>query len=91
MTPETATTKPYFIVFAALLALTLLTTGVAYVNLGPFSAAVALTIAVIKASLVMIFFMHLAHSKYLTRVFAGAGLLWLIHMLIFTLSDYLTR
>ena len=91
MTQETATTKPYFIVFAALLALTLLTTGVAYVNLGPFSAAVALTIAVIKAALVMIFFMHLGHSKYLTRVFAGAGLLWLAHMLIFTLSDYLTR
>jgi|tagenome__1003787_1003787.scaffolds.fasta_scaffold13514180_1 cytochrome c oxidase subunit IV len=91
MTPETATTKPYFLVFAALLALTLLTTGVAYINLGPFSAAVALTIAVIKASLVMIFFMHLVHSSFLPRVFAGAGILWLLHLLIFTLSDYLTR
>jgi caa(3)-type oxidase subunit IV len=45
----------------------------------------------LKASLVMIYFMHLRHSTFLARVFAGAGVLWLLHFIIFTLSDYLTR
>jgi caa(3)-type oxidase subunit IV len=52
---------------------------------------VALAIALTKAALVMIYFMHLRHSTFLARVFAGAGLIWLLHFIIFTLSDYLTR
>jgi caa(3)-type oxidase subunit IV len=45
----------------------------------------------IKAALVMTYFMHLRHSTFLARVFAGAGLIWLLHFITFTLSDYLTR
>ena len=41
--------------------------------------------------LVMLFFMHLRYSSRLTWVFAGAGVIWLAHLLIFTLADYLTR
>jgi caa(3)-type oxidase subunit IV len=39
----------------------------------------------------MIYFMHLRHSTFLARVFAAAGVLWLLHLFIFTLTDYLTR
>ena len=81
----------YFLVFGALLALTLVTAGVAFINMGPLNTPVALVIALTKAGLVMIYFMHLRHSTFLARVFAGAGVLWLLHFIIFTLSDYLTR
>lgn len=83
--------KTYFLVFGALMVLTLVTTAAAFANLGPLNAPVALAIAMTKASLVMIYFMHLRHSTFLARVFAGAGVLWLLHFIIFTLSDYLTR
>ena len=83
--------KTYFLVFGALLVLTLVTTGVAFIDLGPLNSPVALAIAITKAALVMIYFMHLRHSTFLARVFAGAGVLWLLHFIIFTLSDYLTR
>jgi cytochrome c oxidase subunit 4 len=83
--------RTYFLVFAALIILTLITTGAAYLDLGIFNTPIALAIAITKALLVMLFFMHLRYSDYLTWVFAGAGVLWLFHLLIFTLSDYLTR
>jgi cytochrome c oxidase subunit 4 len=83
--------KTYFLVFGALLVLTLVTTGVAFINLGPLNTPLALAIAMTKAALVAIYFMHLRHSTFLSRVFAGAGLIWLLHFIIFTLSDYLTR
>jgi cytochrome c oxidase subunit 4 len=83
--------KTYFVVFGALILLTFITTGAAYLDLGILNTPLALTIAVAKALLVMIFFMHLRYSDYLTWVFAGAGVLWLLHLLIFMLSDYLSR
>lgn len=85
-------TRVYFTVFAALLGLTALTTGIAFVDLGRVgNVAVALTIAIIKAMLVMLYFMHLRYSSRLTMVFAGAGILWLGIMLVLTLSDYISR
>lgn len=83
--------KRYYATFGALLVLTAVTVGVAYVDLGVLSQPVALAIAVCKASLVMIFFMHLDHSSTLVRIFAGSGLAWLLIMLIYTVADYLTR
>jgi cytochrome c oxidase subunit IV len=90
-TVASAQRKTYFLVFGALLVLTLITTAVAFVDLGLLNTPLALGIALLKASLVMIYFMHLRHSTFLARVFAGAGILWLLHFIIFTLSDYLTR
>jgi cytochrome c oxidase subunit 4 len=81
----------YYWVYGALLAFTLLTVGVAYVNLGPLNIVLALAIAVSKALLVMLFFMHLRYSGRLTWVVVGAGVIWLAHLLIFTLADYFTR
>jgi cytochrome c oxidase subunit 4 len=85
-------TKTYLGVFAALLVLTALTTGVAFVDLGRIgNISVALTIAVVKAVLVMLYFMHLRYSSRLTILFAGAGVYWLGIMLALTLSDYISR
>lgn len=84
--------RGYFAVFTALLALTALTTGVAFIDLGGIgNVAVALTIAVIKAVLVALYFMHLRYSSRLTIIFAGAGIFWLGIMIVLTLSDYLSR
>ena len=86
------TLRTYYFVFGALLALTLLTTGMAFVDLGAhWNIFVALAIAIVKASLVAAYFMHLRHTSKLTLLVAGAGLIWLVHMLVFTFSDYLTR
>jgi cytochrome c oxidase subunit IV len=81
----------YYAVFAALVLLTLLTTGVAFVDLGILNPVVALTIAVCKASLVVLYFMHARYGARLTWVFIGAGVLWLAILVAFTLSDVLTR
>jgi cytochrome c oxidase subunit 4 len=91
MTAHVLSIKTYVGVFAALAMLTALTTAVAYVDLGFFNVIVALTIAVSKALLVVLFFMHLAGSRHRTQVVAGAGILWLLILITFTLSDALTR
>lgn len=91
MADAAAARRTYFLVFGALIVLTLITTGVAFVDLGPFNTPLALTIAISKALLVMIFFMHLNHSGTAIRIFAAAAFLWLLHLFVFTLADYLTR
>jgi len=83
--------KVYLGVFVALLILTLSTYGIAFVDLGPGNVAVALAIAIGKALLVALFFMHLRYSPKLTWVVTGGGLFWLGILLALTLSDYLTR
>jgi cytochrome c oxidase subunit 4 len=84
-------TRVYYTVFAVLLFCTGLTTWVAFFDLGFFSPVVALTIAVFKASIVALFFMHLRYSTRLTWVVAGAGLFWLGILFTLSLSDYMTR
>ena len=81
----------YFLVFAALLVLTATTVGVAYLPLGPWHTVAALAIAVVKAVLVLVFFMHLLHSTRLAWVAVAAGVFWLGIMMALTFSDYLTR
>ena len=84
--------RSYLAVFVALLALTAMTTGVAFIDIGGIgNVAVALTIAVIKSVLVALYFMHLRYSSRLTIIFAGAGIFWLGIMIVLTLSDYLSR
>lgn len=91
MDNQSAAKKVYFIVFGALLVLTGLTTAVAYLDFGPLNLPLALTIAVAKALLVVLFFMHLKDSSRLVHIFAGAGIFWLLLLLTLTLSDYLSR
>lgn len=84
--------KIYLGVFAALLALTALTTAIAFVDLGGVgNVAVALSIAIVKAALVALYFMHLRYSSHLTMLFVTAGVFWLGILLVLTLSDYISR
>jgi cytochrome c oxidase subunit 4 len=86
-------TRPrlYFTVFAALLVLTIVTVFVARINLGPFNVVVALSVAFVKALLVVLYFMHLRYGPRLTWIVAAGGLYWLGILLVLTMSDYLTR
>lgn len=83
--------KTYYSIGAALFVLMFLTVAMAYVDLGPFNIYVALTIAIVKAVLVVLYFMHVRYNTKITWVFAGAGFLWLIIMFALTMSDYITR
>jgi len=76
----------------ALLLGTVLTAWVAFFNFpGPLNAVVALTIACIKAGLVILYFMHMRYSQRLIGVVFGAALFWLVIMFALTFSDYSTR
>ena len=83
--------KVYFAVFAALIVLTATTTAVSFLDLGPWNTVVALGIAFLKATLVVLFFMHVKYSPPLTQVTIAGGLLWLAIMIVLTLSDFMTR
>jgi cytochrome c oxidase subunit IV len=84
--------KLYATIFAALIALTLTTTGVAFIDLGAgLNAVVALAIAVGKALLVILYFMHVRYSDRLTWVFVAAGFFWLLILIGGTMDDLLTR
>ncbi len=83
--------KTYTVIFLALIILTFVTTGVAYIDLGPFRVVVALAIACIKMLLVALFFRHIRHSTRLTKLVVSGGLLWFAILIAFTLGDVLTR
>jgi cytochrome c oxidase subunit IV len=83
--------KIYFSVFFALIALTTLTVVAANIDLGPFNAVVALTIAVVKGSLVLLFFMHLRYTPRLTWLVVSAAFVWLGILIVLTVGDNLTR
>ena len=83
--------RTYYTVFAALIGLTVLTVSASFLDLGSYHTAVGLTFGVAKASLVVLFFMHLWYSTRLTWIVAAAGLFWLGILMVLTLSDYLTR
>jgi len=91
MVEHIAPKRMYFFVFGSLLVLTLLTWRIAYVDLGPWNTVVALAIAVCKASLVALFFMHLRWSGSMMRIVVCAAIFWLAIMMTLTLGDILTR
>lgn len=83
--------KVYFAVFTALIVLTGTTTAVSFVDLGPWNTVVALGIAFLKATLVVLFFMHVKYSPRLTQITIAGGLFWLAILLALTFSDFMTR
>jgi cytochrome c oxidase subunit IV len=91
MSEHLVSRRIYFVIFGALMVLTGVTVWVATFDLGRWNAIVALSIAVIKATLVVLYFMHVRYSSRLTWVFVCAGVIWLIILFAFTLSDFLTR
>ena len=81
----------YYTIFAALVVLTGVTTTVAFFDLGLLNPVVALSIAVLKGSLVVLFFMHLKYSSRMVWVVGGASIFWLGILFVLILSDYATR
>ncbi len=91
MSGHVVSPKIYYAIFGSLMVLTLVTIGVAFIDLKFMNTVVALTIAVIKATLVVLFFMHVKYSTRLTWVVAASGVVWLLIMVALTMSDYLSR
>ena len=83
--------RVYYTIFAILMLCTLLTVLIAFVDLGPFNTVAALTIAVFKAALVVLYFMHVKYSTRLTWAVVAGSVFWLGILLVLTMSDYLTR
>jgi cytochrome c oxidase subunit 4 len=78
-------------VFGALTFLMFLTVGVATIPLGPFNIVVALAIAITKAVLIMLFFMHVKYSSKLTWVFVVGAFIWLGLMVVLVSMDFASR
>ncbi|MGH7893187.1 MAG: cytochrome C oxidase subunit IV family protein [Candidatus Binatia bacterium] len=89
--PHGPTLGIYFGVFATLVVLTGITVAVAFVNLGAMNNVVMIGVAVIKATLVVLYFMHVRYGPRLVWALAAGGIAWLAILVAFTLSDYLTR
>ena len=84
--------KTYFAIWATLLVATYVTYRVAFLDLGPFNAAVALIIATIKATLVALFFMHVwVSSDKMIKVVVIAALFFLFLLLSLSMADFGTR
>jgi cytochrome c oxidase subunit 4 len=81
----------YFGVFGALMVLTAVTVAVAFVDLGSLNVVVALAVAVLKATLVVLFFMHVKYSSTLTKLVVISAIVWLGILFGMTMIDYATR
>lgn len=86
-----ASKASYITIFFALMVFTAITVGAAFVNLGAFNASVALGIATFKATLVVLYFMHVKYSSRLTKLVVVAGIFFLIILLGLTMADYASR
>ena len=91
MSEHIVSTRIYYAIFTVLLVLTAFTVAVAYVDLGALNNVVALGVAVTKATLVILYFMHVRYSPRLTWIVLGSGFFWLGAMIAFTLADPLSR
>jgi cytochrome c oxidase subunit 4 len=84
-------TRTYYIVFGVLLALLAATVGINELPLGGFAFPAAAIIATAKAVLILLFFMHVWHSRPLTWLAAGAGFVWLAILFGLAFTDYAIR
>ena len=90
MSEHVVPTRVYYTIFVILMVCTGLTVGIAYLDLGPLNTIVALAIAVFKAVLVVLFFMHVKYGSRLIWAGIAGGLFWLL-ILLTIVGDYLTR
>ena len=91
MSAHISSVKLYFGIFLALMVGTALTVAAAFVDMGPANNLVAMGIALVKATLVVLFFMHVRYSPRLTWAVVAGSIFWLGILLTLTMSDYLTR
>ncbi len=81
----------YYLIFTALMVGTGITWWVATIDLGAMNNVIMLSIAVTKATLVVLFFMHVKYSPKLTWTVILGSIFWLVIMLALTMNDYFTR
>ena len=81
----------YFVVFATLMILTIVTVWVSRIDLGALNTIVAMAIAIVKATVVILWFMHVIHSPRMTWIVVIASFLWLGVMFALFFVDYMTR
>lgn len=81
----------YIVIFGTLLVLTGVTVGASYIEMGVFNPIVAIAIGVVKATLVILFFMGVKYSTKLTKLTVGAGLFTFLVLIGMTLADYFSR
>jgi cytochrome c oxidase subunit IV len=81
----------YILVFLTLMVLTVVTVAVSKIDLGEFNTLVAMAIAILKATVVILWFMHVIHSPRMTWIIVLSSFLWLGVLFVLTFSDYLTR
>jgi cytochrome c oxidase subunit 4 len=91
MTGHILPTRIYYTIFSILMLCTFLTVWIAFFDLGPLNTIAALAIAVFKAVLVVLFFMHVKYSTRLTWVVVAGSVFWFGIMIALTMADYLTR
>jgi cytochrome c oxidase subunit 4 len=84
-------TRTYYTIYVLLIVCTYLTWQVAFFDLGAMNTVAALTIAVFKAVIVVLFFMHVKYSTRLTGIVVIGSVFWLGILLALLFSDYLTR
>jgi cytochrome c oxidase subunit IV len=91
MSEHVVSPRIYLLVFASLMVLTVVTVAASRYDFGVGNTVVALAIAVLKASLVVLFFMHVKYSSRLVQLLVAAAFLWLALLISGTFSDYVTR
>ena len=89
--PHVVSWKVYLTIFAALCGLTVATVTVNGYDFGPLNLIVALGIAITKASLVVLYFMHARYSPRLTGVVIAAGIAFFVILVFLTFTDYVSR
>jgi len=83
--------RTYLTVYIALLVLLIATVGAAFINVEPFNFALTMIIALAKAIMILLIFMHVRYSERLIWVFSSAAFLWLAILIALSLNDYFTR
>src|SRR5688500_10727421 len=91
MSGQVSPLKLYFGVLGALMVLTVVTVAVAYVDMGAINTAVALGMASFKASIVILYFMHVKYASRLTKLIVISGLFFLAILLTLAMADYGSR
>ena len=92
MSEKVHSIRLYLTVYVILLALLILTVGMAFIDIGRYpNNLIAMGIGCVKAVLIVLFFMHIKYERWITWFFAAAGVVWLCIMITLSMADYLTR
>ena len=91
MSGHISPTRTYYLIFGTLMVMTAVTVLVAFINIGILNFPVAISIAIFKATLVILFFMHAKYSSRLTKLVVSGAFFFLAILLGLTMTDYMSR